>query len=125
MPAWLTFVRSVVHGRITALLTAVRRLPPIDESKIAHIFRAADGHLAADTLGNRRLLRRVAGDPANRLGEDRFGVVWAAQTMPDGSQVWVQIWNGRITNGGVNVAPRNFNFLTGLSAEVRGGRDRE
>jgi hypothetical protein len=110
---------------IAHFLTWFRRTPPIsiDESRLRHIFRAADGHFPTDTTANRRLLLFVAGNPANRLGEDRFGAVWAAQTMRDGSQVWVQIWNGRIINGGVNPVPRIFEFSTGLSAAREQGSE--
>lgn len=102
---------------IARLLTWLRRSPriTIDEGRLRHIFRVADGHFAIDTAANRRLLLRVAGNPANCLGEDRFGVVWAAQTVRNGSQIWVQIRNDRIINGGINPGPRRFNISTGLS----------
>lgn len=109
-------INRAVHGLISSLSTGLRRAPRIDESKVGHIFRVADGHFPIETAANRRLLLRVADNPANRVGTDRFGVVWAAQAMQDGSQVWVQIWNGRIINGGRNLTPRSFNPMTGLSA---------
>lgn len=107
----------VVRRLIATLLVRSRRKATIDESKAGHIFRVADGHFPIDTGANRRLLLRVARDPGSHLGTDRFGVIWAAQTMQDGRQVWVQIWRGRIVNGGVNSMPRSFNPVTGLSVE--------
>ena len=67
---------------IARLLTWLRRTPriTIDESRLRHIFRVADGHFPIDTAANRRALLHVAGNPANRLGVDRFGVAWAAQS---------------------------------------------
>jgi hypothetical protein len=123
MLSWPAAVSIAVHRLIASLLTRSRQAPRIDESKAEHIFRVADGHFPIDTIVNRRVLLRVAGDQANRLGADRFGVVWAARTMPDGSQVWVQIWDGRIVNGGVNSTPRTFNLMTGLSAEAAQGTE--
>jgi hypothetical protein len=116
MLAWLGAVGRAGRAVIARLL----RTPRIDESKVGHIFRVSDGHFPIDTIVN---LLRVAGNPANRLGVDRFGVVWAAQTMRDGSQVWVQIWDGCIVNGGVNSTSRIFNLMTGLSAEAAQGTE--
>lgn len=93
MLAWLGAVGRAGRVVIAKVLTWLRRTPriTIDENRLRHIFRVADGHFPIDTAANRRALLRVAGNPANRLGEDRFGVIWAAQTIPDGGQVWVQI----------------------------------
>ena len=87
---------------------------PTEPGQVKHIFRDAPGHLP-DTPGNRALLLDVANDPAAMLGTDRFGNVWSARTLPDGSQVWVQTRNGVIQNGGLNQTPRVFNPQTGLS----------
>lgn len=123
MPAWLATVGRAGRAAAFWLLMRLRQTPyvTIDERRTRHIFRAADGHFPDDTRANRRLLLRVAGNPANRLGRDQFGVIWAEQTMPDGRQVWVQIRNGKIINGGLNPKPRRFDFATGLSA----GPDKE
>jgi len=83
----------------------------IDEARLAHIFRQAEGHLTDDTLGNRRILEDVANEPASVVGTDRFGNTWAARQNLGGSQVWVQVRGNRITNGGVNVVPRSFDVL--------------
>ena len=73
----------------------------IDEARLAHIFRQAEGRLTHDTPGNRRILEDVANDPASVVGTDRFGNAWAARQNFGGSQVWVQIRGDRITNGGI------------------------
>lgn len=125
MPTWLVLLGKAARAEIGLFQSLFRQTPPIDENKVAHIFRLADGHLPTDTPANRRLLRRVARSPANRLGTDRFGVDWAAQAMPNGGQVWVQVWRGRIVNGGVNAAPRSFDQMTGLAGERRKGQNSE
>jgi hypothetical protein len=86
----------------------------IDEARVGHIFRNAEGHVL-DTQANRALLVDVANNRAARLGTDQFGNVWSAATRADGTQVWVQMRNGQIINGGVNATPRTFNPQTGLS----------
>jgi hypothetical protein len=86
---------------------------PEKPGQIQHIFRDAPGHLA-DTPANRTLLQGVANDASTTLGTDRFGNVWSARTLDDGTQVWVQARNGVIQNGGLNQAPRVFNPENGL-----------
>lgn len=110
-------MRSAIRAMRTRRIT-------IDEARIAHIFRDADGHFPADTIAARQVLLRVANDAAKRLGVDRFGTIWAAETMPDGAQVWVQIRNDLITNGGVNTTHRVFDVLAGLSGRPAQGRER-
>jgi hypothetical protein len=82
----------------------------IDEERIGHIFRKADGHFAEDTAVNRQVLIETASRRENFLGMDRFGNRWFAEVRADGTQTWVQVREGRITNGGVNTAPRVFEF---------------
>ena len=115
---------SAISGAMRSAIEAfLRRRITIDEGKVGHIFRSADGHFPTDTLAARRVLLRVANDPTKRLGVDRFKAVWAAETMPDGTQIWVQIRDGRITNDGVNRTPRVFNISTGLSSRPGHGRE--
>ena len=86
----------------------------IPDSRVAHIFRDAPGHIP-DTDLNRQILQSVAQDPSTTLGTDQFGNTWSAQSNSDGSQTWVQTRNGQIINGGINLIPRNFNIDMGLS----------
>jgi hypothetical protein len=74
---------------IARLLTGLRRTPriAIDETRLRHIFRIADGHFPIDSAANRRLLLGVAENPADRLGKDRFRTVWAVQETPSGSHL--------------------------------------
>jgi len=70
---------------------------------------------------SRQTLTEVANDPASVLGKGGFGSTWAAKILQDGTQVWVQIRNGRITNGGVNARPRVFELCTRSSAASSSG----
>jgi hypothetical protein len=83
----------------------------IDESKVAHIFRDAEGHFREDTDANRRLLIDVASRRTNFLGTDWAGNDWYAENLADGTQVWVRVRADKIVNGGINQSPRNFTGL--------------
>lgn len=89
----------------------------IHDARSGHKFRNARGHLRADTPENRSLLEQVANNPDSQLGTDKFGNRWAAENLPDGTQVWTQRRGGEIINGGVNTTPRNLDSLIVLSAE--------
>jgi hypothetical protein len=56
----------------------------------------------------RRILIDVASRMANFRGTDRFGTNLFVETQADGSQVWVYVREGQITNGGANSAPEIF-----------------
>jgi hypothetical protein len=90
--------------------SAVNRLSnalPENPSQLSHIFRDAPGHLP-DTPANRQLLLNTGTKPSNSLGINRFGNDVFVSTRADGSQVWVEIRNGIIQNGGVNNPPRTW-----------------
>ena len=93
----------------------------IDESRAEHTFRDAEGHFA-DTPANRTLLIDTAGNSSNLLGTDKWGNDWYAKTQPDGTQVWASVREGKITNGGLNVTPRSFDPMTGLSSPTTLGQ---
>jgi filamentous hemagglutinin len=82
----------------------------IAEERVDHIFREADGHFPEDTAVNREALIGTANRSGNYLGTDRFGNGWFAEVRADGTQIWVQVREGRIMNGGVNATPRDFDF---------------
>ncbi len=90
----------------------------IPEERIAHIFRNKEGHLL-NTPENHQLLKSVAEDKSAILGKDKFGNIWSATTNQDGTQIWVQIRNGKIINGGLNLRPKFFHPATGLSRPLR------
>ncbi len=83
----------------------------IDENRLGHIFREADGHFREDSDVNRRILIDVASRRANFFGTDRAGNAWYAETPTNGTQVWVRVRSDKVVNGGLNQRPRS---LTGL-----------
>jgi RHS repeat-associated protein len=86
-------------------------LPAISEANVGHTFRNATGHLADDTAANRTLLRGAA-QPGNKVGSYN-GIDTYTQLQSDGSQVWVEVRNGEITNGGVNQTPYTWDPTAG------------
>jgi len=52
----------------------------------------------------------VASNPHNYIGTDQFGTEWFGEARPDGTQVWVHVRGGKITNGGLNPTPQIFDL---------------
>ena len=105
-------------------LLKAKEKPPacrIKEEKADHIFRDTEGHFAEDTAANRALLEDTASNPNYYLGADKFGNDWYAVTQADGTQVWAQVRNGEVINGGLNQTPQGFNPASGLSSSTRPG----
>jgi hypothetical protein len=89
------------------------------EYKLPHILADRPGHLP-DTPTNRQLLLDVASDPRNYFAcSDARGSIWCEKILEDGSQVWVQIYNGYIRNAGLNIKPRKWDPVTGLARNVK------
>jgi RHS repeat-associated protein len=87
----------------------------IDNKRKEHIFRKSDGHFEEDTQANRDALEEVANEPHNYNGRDSHGNEWYAKIGKDGKQIWTQVRDRKIVNGGVNNVPKRFNNQTGLS----------
>ena len=83
-------------------------------SQLKHMFGDRPGHLP-DTPENRALFESIANNNETYLGTDSMNARWYAQIQPDGSQVWVRVWNGTIFNGGINEIPRPWDSTTGLN----------
>lgn len=77
----------------------------IAEDSAGHIFRNGLGHLAEDTPENRALLESAV--KSDNYVETKYpGVDVYRETLPNGTQVWAEVKDGSITNGGVNSTPR-------------------
>jgi RHS repeat-associated protein len=101
-------------GSVGAANSGSRTL--IDQSRLGHIFRKAVGHFADDTPQARQALEDLASDAGNLLGGDKHGNGWYAKLNEKGQQLWAQVRDGKIINGGLNDTPKEFNAETGLSA---------
>ena len=98
-------VRNFFGGETSAITIA--------EGRGGHIFRDAPGHLP-NNQASRDTVLNVANDARNLLGSDRFGNSWYASNSGQG-QVWVQVRNNEVVNGGVNAVPRTYTPDRGLS----------
>lgn len=76
----------------------------IAESAAEPIFRDAEGHLAEDTPENRALIESVV-KPENYVRTGGEGDVLYRETLSNGTQAWAKVFNGAITNGGLNQVP--------------------
>jgi hypothetical protein len=76
--------------------------PTISQNAANHIFRNAPGHMSDDTPQNRQFLIDTVLDSQNYVGTDQWGNQWYTQTLSNGKQVWVEVRNGKIINGGIN-----------------------
>jgi hypothetical protein len=98
-------IADFVEG-LEGVTAASDDLLQISEDNLSHIFREAPGHLASDTAENRLLLQNAV-NPDNYIGTNPIsGVSTYRQLLPSGEQVWVEVRQGIITNGGVNPIPR-------------------
>ena len=89
----------------------------VDPAKSAHIFGNRKGHLV-DTPKNRETLLRVANDEKFCVGKDAWGKTWYVEHLRDGGQHWVNVYNGKIQDGGYNRIPKPWDEKTGLSSPI-------
>lgn len=75
-----------------------------DPGQLQHIFRDASGHLLEDTVANRQLLLDTV-SRNNFMEVDNHGNQVFARILDDGTEIWVQVRNGIIQNGGLNQTP--------------------
>lgn len=90
----------------------------ISENDTPHIFRDKIGHFKENTAQNRELLIAVASDQNNFLGPCERGSLWYAKTNEYGIQIWAEVRNGQIRNGGYNTVPKGYNPKTGLKRNI-------
>lgn len=77
-------------------------------SKLGHIFRKESGHFHKDTPDNREYILGAVSDPANKVGENKFGREIYSKKMPDGYRAWAHVEKGFIVNGGRDVPWRKW-----------------
>jgi hypothetical protein len=77
----------------------------IDEGATDHMFRDVPNHVP-DTAENRELITETANDPKNYEYTEPSGAKIYRENLKDGTQVWAKVYDGRITNGGINSVPK-------------------
>ena len=92
--------------------------PILSVDDIPHIFQERIGHLP-DTPDNRSLIMELTSDPKNYFEHpDSRGNMWCEKILSDGSQLWAEVRNGKIRNGGQNSSPKKWDPETGLSRNI-------
>ena len=86
----------------------------ISEKDANHIFKNEPGHFPKDTPENRKLLLELVSNEKNFLGKSGSGSGWYGKVLSNGKQLWAEVRNGLIRNGGLNDIPKKFNPQTGL-----------
>lgn len=92
---------------------------PDNPSVAGHIFRSEKGHYAVDNQEARNEILSVANDKANYLGSDKYGTNWYGKSFQDGTQIWVKVREGKITDAGKNLKAKEFNPETGMCAQQK------
>lgn len=90
-----------------------------NQAQLGHMFNNDTGHFVNNTAANRAAIEHAAGYNKYYLGSDQYGNVWYAETLPNGTQVWAEVRNGVIVEGGLNLTPKTYNPTTGLKAITR------
>lgn len=57
----------------------------IDEKRVGHIFRDAEGHFTKDTPSARNSITKTANNTKNVMGSDKYGNEWSAKIQKDGT----------------------------------------
>ena len=76
---------------------------PDNPGQLDHIFR--NKHLINDTIDNRKLLLDTVSSKFFQY-TDEYGNNIFARTLNNGTEVWVEVFNGTIRNGGINLKPK-------------------
>lgn len=87
---------------------------PSNNSQLKHVLRTAEGHLN-DSPSNRDKLEKLTDDENNYLGTDRQGKKWYAKQTAEG-QLWASVYNGIISDGGINKKP--ISYIPGRGMKV-------
>ncbi len=94
---------------------------PTNSAQIKHIFREEEGHLP-DTPANQKKILDVANNENNYVGtSSNNNCTWYSEKQEDGSQIWVKVHGGTISNAGKNEKPRKWNSETGFDRNPNKG----
>jgi hypothetical protein len=101
----LQLAEAAGNALVGALENLALRRIPFDQRALTHIFRNADDYIPLDTPANRAVLQ----DTLRRqyhVYTNAKGVATYRRILPDGRQAWVEVFEGKMTNGGINAIPR-------------------
>lgn len=76
-------------------------------SQLGHMFREIKGHLSKDTPENRAVIQSAVQSKENFVGTSDAGDCFLKK-LPDGTQSWAIVKNGKIIKGGLNHQPAKF-----------------
>lgn len=81
---------------------------PENDAQIKHIFRndPLGGHVHDTPINRQHILEAV--NEQNFVLKTRYGVDVYSKALKDGRQVWVEIWQGVVSDAGINSNPINL-----------------
>ena len=89
------------------------------EDNIQHMLDERPGHLP-DTPANRKLFLDLAAEQKNYFAKpDSHGTLWCEKFLDNGTQLWVQVRDGKIRNCGHNKIPKKWDPETGLARNIK------
>ena len=92
---------------------------PTGRSQLMHLFRDAPGHLPYSEENVARIEQLISDDSC-LVGTDTLnGNQWYSRIEPDGSQLWAKVYNGTVSNCGLNENPRTWDPETGFDANPK------
>lgn len=86
------------------------------KAEVTHVFAKAkggkapkDGHVY-DTPENRKIILETFSDKKNFIGKDIHGKELFAKLLPDGTETWAYVQNGKVKSAGINNIPLYYNI---------------
>jgi hypothetical protein len=67
-----------------------------DPNRLGHIFKDDSGHFDSDTPENRAFIESATASRDNWVGASSHGADIYLKTMPDGTQAWAEVREGRL-----------------------------
>ena len=91
---------------------------PADPAYWGDWMRSVQHVLLPDTQENQQLVSDLISHPENFLGKGSWGEDWYARLLPDGRQLWAEVYDGRFQCAGIRHTPIAFDPYEGLSTPL-------